>query len=58
MVLYVLSVLVVVRHVYNIIQLIRDETNNEKYKLGSKALLFLGIAVAYIITGIINGISI
>lgn len=56
-VLYILSILVVVRHGYNIIQLLRDETTDSKYVLGKATLVWLGVAVAYIITGIINGIG-
>lgn len=58
MVLYVLSILVVVRHIYNIIALLGDELTDNKYKLGRAALIFLGLAISYIITGMINGIGI
>lgn len=55
LILFVFCVLVVVRHVYNIIQLVRSDNEN-KYVLGPKTLVMVGLSVAYIITGIINGI--
>jgi hypothetical protein len=57
MVLFVLSILVVLRHIINIIVLYMDESTENKYIIGKPALVYLGLAIAYIITGIINGIS-
>jgi hypothetical protein len=57
MVLFVLAILVVLRHVINIVVLYMDDSTENKYVIGKAALVYLGLAIAYIITGIINGIS-
>jgi phosphate starvation-inducible membrane PsiE len=56
--LFVLCVLVVARHIYNIVNLLLDSKVDNKYLLPQRALLFLGLSVAYIISGIVNGITI
>jgi hypothetical protein len=59
-ILFVLSSLNVVRHTYYFIQgYAKSKTENyEKYKLGDKSLLLLGISLSYIITSIFIGITI
>lgn len=54
--LYILSILNTVRHLYNVILAYFDE--NRKYLLTPKSLLILGVSIAFIITGMINGIAI
>lgn len=56
MILYVLSILNVIRHVYNVVRILFDDDNN-KYLLTTKQLRFLGVSVAYIVTGLILGIN-
>ena len=56
-VLYILAILNSLRHLYIIIRMVMSEEEN-KYKISPKTLLLLGISIAFIITGIINGIGI
>ena len=53
--LFFLSVLTVIRHAFLFIQAWISTT---KYKVGHNSLLLLGIAISYIMVGIINGIFI
>jgi phosphate starvation-inducible membrane PsiE len=56
--LFVLCVLVIARHVYNIVNLLMDSEVENKYILPQRALVFLGLSVAYVISGILNGITV
>jgi len=57
--LYVMSLLNVIRHAYYFIQawVKSDSENPQKYKLNNKSLLLLSISISYLITTIFNGIK-
>lgn len=55
--LYVLSILNCVRHIFFFIQTYYAE-ESKKYILNKYSILFLGLSISYIVTGIINGIKI
>lgn len=59
-ILYVLSLANVLRHGYYFIQAFISTYGDEpvKYILGDKALLLLGVSLAYVITGMITGVTI
>lgn len=58
-VVFFMSVLIVARHGYYFINAIIKSTAEEpvEYKLSSKALISLGLAIAYILTVIFKGIT-
>lgn len=58
-ILFVLSVLICVRHGFYFVQtlLLSSEEEPLKYRLNNKALLILGIALSFVITCIITGIK-
>lgn len=58
--LYVLSVLNTIRHAYYFVQAYFSTYGDEpvKYIISDKALLLVGLSIAYIITGVITGITI
>jgi hypothetical protein len=57
MVLFFLSLLNSIRHLYYFIQtwFISTEIENVKYRLDNKSLFLLGLSVAYILTTIFTG---
>jgi hypothetical protein len=59
MVLFFLSCLNTVRHLYYFIQtwVVSNEENLVKYRLDNKALFLLGVSVSYILTVIFKGIN-
>jgi len=59
MVLFFLSCLNTVRHLYYFIQtwVVSNEENLAKYRLDNKALFLLGVSVSYILTVIFKGIN-
>jgi len=59
-ILYVLSCLNVIRHSLIFVRQFRELDNDEnmRYKITKSSLLILGLSISYIITGIINGITI
>ena len=59
-ILYILSCLNVLRHVYYLIQttMMTKNESSEKYRLSNKSLLILGISLAYLISIIFIGIKI
>ena len=59
-ILYILSCLNVVRHLYYLIQttMMTKNESSEKYRLSNKSLLILGISLAYLISIIFIGIKI
>lgn len=59
-ILYILSCLNVVRHLYYLIQttMMTKNESSQKYRLSNKSLLILGISLAYLISIIFIGIKI
>lgn len=59
MVLFFMSLLNTVRHMYYFIQtwFTSTEETPVKYKITSKSLLLLGVSIAYILTTIFTGIK-
>lgn len=56
-VLYILSILNALRHLYVIVRMVWSDEENS-YKISPKSLVLLGISIAFVITGMINGIGI
>jgi len=54
---YVLSILNIIRHAYILINLLLSNNENSGYFLRPKSLLLLGLSIAYVITGIFTGIA-
>ena len=59
MVLFFLSCLNTVRHLYYFIQtwVVSNEENLVKYRLDNKSLFLLGVSVSYILTVLFKGIN-
>lgn len=57
-IIFVLAMLNIIRHVYLLIAKVMDDEDNTKYQITPKALLFLGLSVALVITGFITGVGI
>jgi hypothetical protein len=58
--IYVLAVINTIRHTYYFIQAYLSTYNDDepvKYIVSDKSLLIVGLSIAYIITGIITGIT-
>jgi len=57
--IYVLALINSIRHLYYFIQAFLSTYGNEpvKYIISDKSLLLLGISIAYLITGILTGIT-
>ena len=52
-----MSIINLVKHVWNIFMVLRNEDVPNKYELSKRELIFLGISVAYILTTIFTGIK-
>ena len=52
-----MSILNLVKHVWNIFMVLRNEDVPNKYELSKRELIFLGLSVAYILTTIFTGIK-
>jgi hypothetical protein len=55
--IFFMSILNLVKHVWNIFMILRNEDVPNKYELSKRELIFLGISVAYILTTIFTGIK-
>jgi hypothetical protein len=55
--IFFMSILNLVKHVWNIFTVLRNEDVPNKYELSKRELIFLGISVAYILTTIFTGIK-
>jgi len=55
--IFFMSLLNLVKHVWNIFMVLRNEDVPNKYELSKRELIFLGISVAYILTTIFTGIK-
>jgi hypothetical protein len=55
--IFFMSILNLVKHVWNIFMVLRNEDVPNKYELSKRELIFLGISVAYILTTIFTGIK-
>lgn len=55
--IFFMSILNLVKHVWNIFTILRNEDVPNKYELSKRELIFLGISVAYILTTIFTGIK-
>jgi len=55
--IFFMSILNLVRHIWNIFMVLRNEDVPNKYELSKRELIFLGISVAYILTTIFTGIK-
>ena len=57
-ILFVLSLTNIVRHLFfTVLAWTKKIDENGKYILTERGLLFLGLSIAYVITGIITGIN-
>jgi hypothetical protein len=52
-----MSILNLVKHVWNIFMVLRNEDVPNKYELSKREFIFLGLSVAYILTTIFTGIK-
>ena len=52
-----MSILNLVKHVWNIFMVLRNEDVPNKYELSKRELIFLGLSVAYILTTIFTVIK-
>jgi hypothetical protein len=59
-VLYIMSCLNTIRHLYYFIQTILTSVEEEtiKYRISNKSLLFLCISISYVLSGFFTGITI
>ena len=55
--IFFMSLLNLVKHVWNIFMVLRNEDVPNKYELSKRELIFLGLSVAYILTTIFTGIK-
>ena len=55
--IFFMSILNLVKHVWNIFMILRNEDVPNKYELSKRELIFLGISVAYILKTIFTWIK-
>jgi hypothetical protein len=53
-ILFFMSLLNVIRHVWNIFLLIKDVDKPNKYEISNRELIFLGLSISYILTTVIT----
>jgi hypothetical protein len=56
-VLFFMSILNILRHVWKVFMILRNDNIPNKYELSKRELIFLGISVSYILTTIFTGIK-
>jgi len=56
--LFFMSLLNIVRHLFNIYRIIREEDRPNKYEISKTELIFVGLSVSYILTIIFTGFKI
>jgi len=56
-VLFFMSILNILRHVWKVFTILRNDNIPNKYELSKQELIFLGLSVAYLFTTIFTKIS-
>lgn len=52
-----MSGLNIVRHIFKIIKILREENVPNTYKLDTTQIIFLGLSISYILTTILTGVK-
>lgn len=56
-VLFFMSILNILRHIWKVFMILRNDNIPNKYELSKQELIFLGLSVAYLFTTIFTKIS-
>jgi hypothetical protein len=56
-VLFFMSILNILRHVWKVFMILRNDNIPNKYELSKQELIFLGLSIAYLFTTIFTKIS-